>query len=79
MGIFLRENENFTFETSFLKTKIVVKKLKYFFLVERTAIEKTIFPYKTVLSKGNNKKNRMEGTKSTYHKEWSFVNNYFIL
>ena len=36
-------------------------------------------PYKTALSEGNVKTNRIESTKSIYHKEWSLASNYFIL
>ena len=34
------------------------------------------FSYKTALSKANAKSNRMESTKSTYHKEQRFATNH---
>ena len=46
-----------------------------FFLVESTKIEKATFPYKTTLSEANVKTKRIESTKWTYHKEWSFASN----
>ena len=54
------------------------KKLEYRFLVETTEIENTSFPFKTALSEANVKTDRMAIAKRTYHKEWSFVSNYFI-
>ena len=50
----------------------------YSFLVETTKIENTSFPFKTALSEANVQANRMTTTKWTYHKAWSFTNNYFI-
>ena len=58
--------------------KTFFKKLEYLFLVETTKIENISFPFKTALSEGNVKTNRMATTKCTYHKEWSFASNYFI-
>ena len=49
----------------------------YHFLVDDTAIENTIFPYKNALLKSNVKTNRIGGTKWTYLKERSFVTNFF--
>ena len=46
-------------------------------LVESKKIEKTAFRYKTTPSETNVKKNRIRRTKGTYHKEQSFVSNYF--
>ena len=63
----------------FWKTKTFFKKLGCGFLVETTKIEKTSFPFKTALSEANVKTNSMATTKWTYHKEWSFASNYFIL
>ena len=48
------------------------------FLVETTKIENT-FPFKTALSEINVKTNRTATTKWTYHEEWSFARNYFII
>ena len=62
----------------FWKTKTFFKKLEYRFLVETTKIENTSFPFKTALSEANVKTNRMATTKLTYHKEWSFANDYYI-
>ena len=58
--------------------KTFFKKLDYHFLVETTKIENTSFPLETALSEVNVKTNRMESTKWTYQKEWSFASNYFI-
>ena len=58
--------------------KTFSKKLDYHFLVETTKIENTLFPLETALSEVNVKTNRMESTKWTYHKGWSFASNYFI-
>ena len=62
----------------FWKTKNFFKKLEYCFLFETTKIENTSFPFKPALSEANVKTNRMETTKWTYHKEWSFASNCFI-
>ena len=51
---------------------------KYRFLVSSTKMENATFPYKTALSEANVKTNRMGSTKRTYHKERSYVVNYFI-
>ena len=67
-----------TLKKVFWKTETFFKKLEYRFLVETTKIENTSFPFKTALPEANVKKNRMATTKWTYHKEWSFVGNYFI-
>ena len=53
--------------------QIFFKKLEYHFLVESTKIENATSPYKTALSESNVKTNRMENTKWTYHKQWSFA------
>ena len=58
--------------------KTIFKKMEYRFLVEATKIENTSLPFKTALSKANVKTNRMVTSKWTYHKEWSFANNYLI-
>ena len=68
----------FDFETNFLETKTLFKKLEYRFLVETTEIEITSFPFKTPLSETNVKTNRMATIKWTYHKAWSFASNCFI-
>ena len=52
--------------------------MEYRFLVESTKIENTTFPYKTTISEGNVKTNKMVSTKWTYQKEQSFISNYFI-
>ena len=59
----------------FWKTKTF---LEYRFVVETTKIENTSFLFKTALSEANVKTNKMASTKWTYHKEWSFANNFFI-
>ena len=51
-------------ETDFLKYENFFKKIEHRFLVEITAIENAIFPYKTALSEIKAKTNRMEITKS---------------
>ena len=58
--------------------KSFFKKLEYHFLVERTKIEKSSFPYKTAISEANVKTNRVVTTKWAYHRERSFASNYFI-
>ena len=50
----------------------------YIFLVQSSTSESAIFSYKTALSKSNFKKNWMESAKWNYHKEWTFVTDYFI-
>ena len=62
----------------FWKTKTFFKKLGYCLLLETNKIENT-YPVKTALSEANVKTNRVATTKWTYHKEWSFASNYFIL
>ena len=68
-----------TLKQIFWKTKTFFKKLKYSFLVETNEIENTSFLFKTALSEANVKTNRMVTTKLTYHKQWSFYSNYFVL
>ena len=65
------------FETNFLENENFFQKSGVPFLVETTKIENTSFPFKTALSEVNVKANRIATTKWTYHKEWSFANNYF--
>ena len=60
------------------KEKTFFKKLEHHFLVESTKIERATFPHKSALPKANIKINRMRSAKWTYHKEPSFVSNYFI-
>ena len=67
-----------TLKQIFWKTKTFFKKLEYRFLVESTKIENASFPYKTAISEANVKTNRMVTTKWVYHRERSFVSNYFI-
>ena len=69
----------FNFETDFLENENLFQKTGVLFLVETTKIENTSFPFKTALSETNVKTNRMATAKWTYHKEWSFFSNYFIL
>ena len=69
----------FNFETDFLKNENFFQKLEYRFLVERTKIEnKASFPYKIAISEANVKTNRIVTTKWAYHRERSFLSNYFI-
>ena len=68
-----------TLKQIFWKTKTFFKKLEYRFLVEATKIENTSFSLKSALSEANVKTNRMVTAKWTYHKEWSFARNYFIV
>ena len=81
---FVTISENFkrfntlTLKQTFWKTKTFFKKLEGIFLDEATKIENTSLPFKTALSKANVKTNRMVTTKWTYHREWSFANNYLI-
>ena len=49
----------FNFETDFLENENLIPKLEYRFSVESTKIEEASFPYKTVISESNVKKNRM--------------------
>ena len=62
----------------FLKTKPFSKKLKYCFKGQSTKIENALFPYKTVLSEANVKTYGMVGSILNYHKERSFLYNYFF-
>ena len=62
----------------FWKTKTFFKKLEYDFLIESTKNENRTFPYKIALSEANVKTNRVGSAKWIYHKERSFVSNYFI-
>ena len=66
-----------TLKQIFWKMKTFFKKLDYRFLVESTKIEEVSFPYKTIISEANTKKNRMVITKWTYHKEQRCTSNYF--
>ena len=59
----------------FWKTKTLVKKPEYLFLVESTKIENASFSYITAISEANVKTNKMVTTKWTYHKERSFASN----
>ena len=81
----LNDVNNFNFETItltlkqiFWKTKTFFKKLEYCFLVESNKVKNVIFPYKASLSEVKFKTNRTGSIKWTYHKERSFVSNYFI-
>ena len=65
----------FNSETSFLKNENLFWKTGEQFLVESTVMKSATFPYKAALSKVHNKKNRMESTKWTYHKEEDFATN----
>ena len=62
----------------FWKTKTLVKKPEYLFLVESTKIENASFSYITAISEANVKTNKMLTTKWTYQKEWSSASNCFI-
>ena len=68
----------FKSELNFLENSNLFKKLDYRFLVESTKISKITFPYKTAMPEANFKRNRMEITKCTHHKEGSFDRYYFI-
>ena len=59
--------------------KTFFKKLEYCFLVESTKVENASFPYKTAISGGNIKTNRIVSTKWTYHKNRTFASNHFII
>ena len=67
-----------TLKQIFKKTKTFFNKLEYRFLVGRTKIEKTSFPYKTAILEANGKTNKMVTTKRAYHRERSFASNCFI-
>ena len=67
-----------TLHQIFWITKNFFKKLEYVFLVESIKIENATLPYKTALSEANIKTNRMESTKWSYHKEWSFFSSNFV-
>ena len=71
-------SQYFKFEEIFWKTKAFFKKLENYFLFKRTNIENASFPYETTISKANVKTNKVMSTKWTYHKEWTFISNYFI-
>ena len=60
-----------TLKQIFSKTKTLIKKLEYCFLVEGTKIENASLPYKTAISEANVKTNKMMSKKLTYYKEWS--------
>ena len=68
-----------TLKKIFWKTKAFFKNLNYRFLVESTKIVNASFPYKTTISEGNVKTNKMVSTNWTYHKEWSLASNYLFL
>ena len=67
-----------TLKQIFWKKKSFFKKLVHRFLVVSTRIESASFPYKTAIPDTNVKTNRMVSAKWIYHKERSFVSNYFI-
>ena len=67
-----------TLKQIFWKTKTILKKLEYRFLVESTKIENASFPYKTAMSEANVKTNKMLTTKWTYQRGRHFAGNYFI-
>ena len=58
--------------------KTFFEKLEYRFLVESVKIDNASFAYKTAISEANVKTNRMVTTKWAYHRERSFISNYFI-
>ena len=64
----LNVSNTLTFIQIFWKTKTFFEKQENRFLVETTEIENTSFSFKTALSEGNVKTNRMATTKWTYHK-----------
>ena len=68
----------FNFQTDFLENKNLFQKLEYHYLFESGKIENASFPYNSVMSEANVKKDRMVSTKLTYHKERSFASNCFI-
>ena len=63
----------------FWEKKTFFKKLDYRFLVQTTKIENTLFPFENPLSETYINTNRMATTKWTYHREWSFASNNFIV
>ena len=66
------------FESDFLENENLFQKLEYFFLVESTKTENTSFAYKTAISEGNVKINKMVTTKWTYQTKGSFASSYII-
>ena len=60
--------------------KTFANKLEYRFLIESTKTDNAPFPYETVISEANiAKQNRVHTVQNEpYHKEQSFVSNYFI-
>ena len=67
-----------TLKQIFWKTQTLLKKLEYRFLFKCTKIKNAAFLYKTALSEADIKKNRLESTKWTYHKERSFASNFIF-
>ena len=53
----------FNFETDFCENENLFQKQEYCFLVESTKIENSSFLYKTAISEGDAKTNRMVSTK----------------
>ena len=70
--------EDFNVDTDFLKNGTLFQKAFSRTLFESSKIENATFPYKTSLWEANVKENRKGSTKWNYHKEESFVSNYFI-
>ena len=60
------------------KAQTLFKKLECRLLAESTEIGNASFPLKAALSEANVKTNKIGSTKWAYHKERSFVSNYFI-
>ena len=73
--ITIERSHYFNFMINFLRNQNLFQKTGIPFL----SCENATFPYKTGLSNVNVETNRMENTKWTYHKEWKFATNYFIL
>ena len=67
----------FNFQTDFLENKNFFQKAVWS-TVERTKIKKAPFPYNTTISEANVTTNKIVTTKWAYHRERSFVSNYFI-
>ena len=65
------------FEKTFLKSENLFKKTGEPFFFLNSKIENIAVPYKTSLPKTNFKANRMRSNEWIYHKERSFVSNYF--
>ena len=76
--VFMFLIQQFNLRQIFWKAKAFFKKLEYSFLVESTKIENASFLQKTAISEANVKTNKMVSIKWTYHKERSFVSNYFL-